>query len=524
MRRPGQVLSRLQLLEHAWDFAYENRSNVVDVYVRYLREKIDRPFGAESIETVRGAGYRLRSRRRHEPPADPAAARRSSSRSRWPSCSQRAGWFVYVRVADDLDALARPGASARARRTSRRSSPHGGSLERRSGTLDRARRVVRRAASHRTARARRDRAARRRSLLTRRGARPRAARAALRRPASVPGLDEPARMLAVVAGGDAACSSSARPRRTAPRRSTACAPRSSSAGRSRCCSRRSAAIALAGAALRPIEAMRRRAEEISTSSLDERLPVPRRPRRGRAARRRRSTRCSPGSRTALERERRFVADASHELRTPLALLKTELELALRPRAHAGRARGRRSRSAARREPTASRGIADDLLLLARSEQGALPLRLEPTDLRDVLEDVAARFAARAPRRAVVESRADGATPVARPTGSGSSRRSEHGRQRVPPRRRRRPLESSPRAERSSSCTCSTRAPASRRTSSTAPSSVQPRGRPARSTRTAAGSGSRSSRRSPTHTAARPPPRTAPRRRGRVAHAGRGATP
>jgi len=60
MRRPGQVLSRLELLEHAWDFAYENRSNVVDVYVRYLREKIDRPFGARSIETVRGLGYRLR--------------------------------------------------------------------------------------------------------------------------------------------------------------------------------------------------------------------------------------------------------------------------------------------------------------------------------------------------------------------------------------------------------------------------------------------------------------------------------
>jgi two-component system OmpR family response regulator len=59
-RRPGQVLTRLQLLEHAWDYAYENRSNVVDVYVRYLRDKIDRPFGCESIETVRGVGYRLR--------------------------------------------------------------------------------------------------------------------------------------------------------------------------------------------------------------------------------------------------------------------------------------------------------------------------------------------------------------------------------------------------------------------------------------------------------------------------------
>jgi two-component system OmpR family response regulator len=61
MRRPDEVLSRLDLLEHAWDYAYENRSNVVDVYVRYLREKIDRPFGLESIETVRGAGYRFRA-------------------------------------------------------------------------------------------------------------------------------------------------------------------------------------------------------------------------------------------------------------------------------------------------------------------------------------------------------------------------------------------------------------------------------------------------------------------------------
>jgi two-component system OmpR family response regulator len=59
MRRPGEVLSRFHLLEHCWDHGYENRSNVVDVYVRYLREKIDRPFGRTSIETVRGAGYRL---------------------------------------------------------------------------------------------------------------------------------------------------------------------------------------------------------------------------------------------------------------------------------------------------------------------------------------------------------------------------------------------------------------------------------------------------------------------------------
>jgi two-component system OmpR family response regulator len=61
MRRPGEVLTRTQLIEHVWDFAYEGDSNVVDVYIRYLRNKVDRPFGRDQIETVRGAGYRLRA-------------------------------------------------------------------------------------------------------------------------------------------------------------------------------------------------------------------------------------------------------------------------------------------------------------------------------------------------------------------------------------------------------------------------------------------------------------------------------
>jgi two-component system, OmpR family, response regulator len=70
MRRPGQVVSRYDLLEGAWDMAYENRSNVVDVYVRYLRNKIDRPFGVSTIETVRGGGYRMTA-------AEPATPRPS---------------------------------------------------------------------------------------------------------------------------------------------------------------------------------------------------------------------------------------------------------------------------------------------------------------------------------------------------------------------------------------------------------------------------------------------------------------
>src|SRR6266568_24391 len=153
-----------------------------------------------------------------------------------------------------------------------------------------------------------------------------------------------------------------------------------------------AGYGLAGAALRPIEAMRRRAADISATSLDDRLPVP--PTQDEVSRLGETlnamlARIGDG----LARERRFVADASHELRTPLALLKTELELALR-----------RSRSTAELE-AAIRGaaedterlsrIADDLLLLARAERGRVPLRREPVDVADILETVAGRFQSRA---------------------------------------------------------------------------------------------------------------------------------
>ncbi|HEY2054411.1 MAG TPA: response regulator transcription factor [Solirubrobacterales bacterium] len=60
MRNAGYVLSRSQLLEQAWEYDFEQRSNVVEVYIRYLRRKVDVPFDKVSIETVRGAGYRLR--------------------------------------------------------------------------------------------------------------------------------------------------------------------------------------------------------------------------------------------------------------------------------------------------------------------------------------------------------------------------------------------------------------------------------------------------------------------------------
>ena len=64
LRHPGTVLTRSQLIEAVWDFAYDGGSNVVDQYVNYLRRKVDAPFGRDDIQTVRGMGYRLR----HEEP------------------------------------------------------------------------------------------------------------------------------------------------------------------------------------------------------------------------------------------------------------------------------------------------------------------------------------------------------------------------------------------------------------------------------------------------------------------------
>jgi two-component system, OmpR family, response regulator len=69
MRHPGEALTRSRLLEHVWDFAFDGDPNIVDVYIGYLRDKVDRPFGRVSIETIRGVGYRLRNEAGHAPPA-----------------------------------------------------------------------------------------------------------------------------------------------------------------------------------------------------------------------------------------------------------------------------------------------------------------------------------------------------------------------------------------------------------------------------------------------------------------------
>jgi heavy metal sensor kinase len=153
-----------------------------------------------------------------------------------------------------------------------------------------------------------------------------------------------------------------------------------------------AAYGVAGAALRPVEAMRARAAEISAAEPDQRLPVP--PTRdeiGRLGDTLNAMLERLGE--ALEHERAFVADASHELRTPLAILKAELELALR-RGRSPEELQAALRSAAEETDRLTQ-LAEDLLTIAQTDRGELPVRLERIEVDRILGDVAARFARRA---------------------------------------------------------------------------------------------------------------------------------
>jgi two-component system, OmpR family, sensor kinase len=158
-----------------------------------------------------------------------------------------------------------------------------------------------------------------------------------------------------------------------------------------------AGYALAGATLRPVEAMRQRAEAISARVHGERLPAPEG--EDEIARLARTlnemlARLEAG----MARERRFAAEASHELRTPLASLKAELELALRrPRSTAEL---RAAIASAAEETDRLAALADDLLVLARSDEGELRVDRKPIQARELLENVARRFAARAEEAAL----------------------------------------------------------------------------------------------------------------------------
>ena len=389
MRRPGEALSRLQLLEAAWDMAFESRSNLIDVYVRYLREKIDRPFGRDSIETIRGVGYRLREGRR------PVSRLPIRVRLTLPFAVgmavvlAAAGFFIYVRVGGALLGSVDQRLRVQAQEVSGRVE-HGRSPARPRQRRRPHRRAARQRAAASSCSRRRGRSAR--SSPASRSSRVLAG-GTVWRSGSIAGLANDWRILAVpaqVGGGRGAIvvAQSLEPREEALHRLVREFMLGGSAALLLAIL---AGYAVAAAALRPVEAMRRRAAAIGAATPEKRLPVP--PTRDELSRLAETLNDMLGRlQSALEHERRFVDDASHELRTPLALLKTELEIALRqPRSRDELEAALRS---AADETDRLTRLAEDLLLVARADEGRLPIRLEQVSARQLLADVAARFEVR----------------------------------------------------------------------------------------------------------------------------------
>ena len=369
MRRPGEALSRVQLLDAAWDIAFESHSNVVDVYVRYLREKIDRPFGRHSLETVRGVGYRLRDDcELDEPP--PIRIRLTLPFAAAMALVLAAlGGFVYLRVGttllDSTDQTLLAQATEATLRLERGQPP----LDRDAGSGVSFAQVL---------------APRRRRDRLRAGGARAASHAATSSGPSSRGARCARRSTCRAAPGGGACSRS-RSTRAAQRRALVLA--SSLDAREESLERLRkellvgsplalllatlAGYVLAGAALRPVEAMRRKASAISASTPGSRLPGAAREGRDLAARRdaerdarsgsrpRSSTSAasSPTRATSCGRRSRFSAPSSSS-RSAIRARREELEDALR---------------SAVEETDRLTALAADLLLIARADQGALPV-------------------------------------------------------------------------------------------------------------------------------------------------------
>ena len=180
-----------------------------------------------------------------------------------------------------------------------------------------------------------------------------------------------------------------------------------------------AGYGVASSALRPVEAMRRRAAEISASEPGRRLPVPRSrdevERLGETL-----NEMLARLEGAIERERTFVSDASHELRTPLAILKAELELAMRS-ARSPEELEAAIRSAAEETDRLAQ-LADDLLVVARAEEGRLPVRLTKIGSRRAARRRRTGSRSAAPRRSARSRSHPETVWRCGPTGCGSSRR------------------------------------------------------------------------------------------------------
>ena len=374
MRRPGEVLSRLDLLEHAWDFGYENRSNVIDVYVRYLREKVDRPFGVtqhrdgarRGLPAARGRG-RLLTR-----PADPHPADRSPSpavmavvlvavgrsstagaagprqRARHVAARARGRPRRSPRARAAPSSAGRPARGERARASPRSSAPR----------RERPRRAARR---HAQPVSTRDGAAR-----ARRGAAVRGPRRGRRR------FDERMRAARARPAGASASWSSAR-RREEREEALASLRSVLLIGRAdRAAARGARRLRLATAALRPVESRcAREAAEISRLDSGERLPVPHG--RDELAQLGDDAQRDAGPARALGRAR---ARLRGERKPRAAHAAGAAQGRARARAPRGPLRGGAARRRSRRraeETDRLVQLAEDLLVLARADEGRLPV-------------------------------------------------------------------------------------------------------------------------------------------------------
>ena len=212
--------------------------------------------------------------------------------------------------------------------------------------------------------------------------------------ASVPGIEGEARLLArpVEAEDGSFVVVTGASKGTAARRCRAWPRRSPSVARSRCCSRRRSVTRWPPCALRPVEAMSARAARITLEHSGERLPLP--PADDEIGRLGRTlNEMLARIETSIERERAFVADAGHELRTPIAILRSELELGLRPDRDLDEARA--AMSSAIEEAARLQRLAEDLLALARSDGSQLPIEPRRVAIAELLARTRSRFLAKA---------------------------------------------------------------------------------------------------------------------------------
>ncbi len=433
MRHADEVLSRTTILEHVWDFAYDGTSNVVDVYVRYLREKIDRPFDRTTLETVRGVGYRLRSRRvrlTSPDPARPADARvRARDRSAVPARRRARRLPISQCAARGARRRARPPAFQNLERDLATSGdqsvePTLPDSEAFAQIVDVDGQVVNaapRALLERRVLTKGELAdARTRRITIERGAAPGDQQSRLLAgPAGQRGLG-----LVVVVGTslDEAIDAQHRLELALVIGLPLLAAIVSVAG-----------WFLAGAALKPVRDLVEEADEISAVAARgqrRRLSVPETGEEL-ADLARHLNELLARIEAALEHERAFLDDASHDLRTPISIVRSELELA-RMQTEAGSELARALDSSLEEVDRLDR-LAVNLLVLARS-RSAGPPRLEPVEL-GALSRRAAQTVARSRDGAAVPVQVNGSADVRGRRGRHRAGRPQPRRERGAPRRR-----------------------------------------------------------------------------------------